>query len=209
MFSDMRDISLHNINTQSDHVYYGDGEIVDINIYSNMKELKSNKVNKQLLQYYNDAKWFYTKVYKTCKAIVKSGSTKIDKEIHRWMRLAMNYLDTNAVWAFNDNVFSGMMVEILIRRKECMNIGRKIVGRSGNKTVICSIWKDEEMVHTNDTNKSKMRFENDMAMTKFKAEHEEKMQHDKHTDEMELEKLRADSKLEIEKLRAEAEKAKR
>ena len=128
MFSDMRDISLHNINAQSDHVYYGDGEVIDINIYSNMKDLKPNKVNRQLLQYYTDAKWFYTKVYKTCKAIVKSGSTKIDKEIHRWMRLSMNYLDTNALWAFNDNVFSGMMVEILIRRKESINIGRKIVG---------------------------------------------------------------------------------
>ena len=45
--------------------------------------------------------------------------------------MAMNYLDTQAVWAFNDNVFSNMMVEILMRRKDPINIGRKIVGRAG------------------------------------------------------------------------------
>ena len=57
----------------------------------------------------------------------------------------MNYLDTQAVWAFNDNLFSNLMVEILIRKKEPIKTGRKIVGRHGNKTVVCSIWPDEEM----------------------------------------------------------------
>lgn len=128
MFSDMRDISLRNINEQSDIVYYGKGEIIDINVYCNNPNLKNNKVTKQLLQYYNDARWFYTKVYKTCKQIMKSGSKNIDKEINRWMRKAMNYLDTDALWAFNDNVFSNIMVEILVRNKEPIKVGRKISG---------------------------------------------------------------------------------
>ena len=145
MFSDLRDSSLKHINTQTDQIFYGDGEIIDINIYCNNPNLKMNKVNKQLIEYYNDAKWFYTEVYKTCKKIIKSGSKNIDKEIHHWMRLAMNYLDTQAVWAFNDNVFSNLMVEILIRKKEPVKIGRKVVGRHGNKTVVCSIWEDDEM----------------------------------------------------------------
>ena len=128
MFSDMRDISLRNINTQSDQVIYGEGQVVDINIYCNNPNLKPNKVNRQILQYYNDARWFYTKVYKICKKILNSGSKSIDKEINRWMRKAMNYLDTQAQWAFNDNIFSNIMVEILMRKKEEIKIGRKIVG---------------------------------------------------------------------------------
>ena len=128
MFSDMRDESLRIINNQSDAIFYGLGEVIDINVYCNNPNLKMNKVNAQLLQYYNDARWFYTKVYKTCKKIIKSGSTNVDKEIHRWMRLAMNYLDQNAQWAFNDNVFSNIMVEIIMRKKEPIKIGRKIVG---------------------------------------------------------------------------------
>ena len=145
MFSDLRDASLKAINQQSDQVFYGKGEIVDINVYSNNPNLKNNKVNKQLLQYYNDARWFYTRVYKTCNKIIKSGSKNIDNEINRWKRLAMNYLDTQAIWAFNDNVFSNLMLEILIRDKEPIKVGRKLTGRAGNKTVACSIWPDDEM----------------------------------------------------------------
>lgn len=145
MFSDMRDVSLRNINDQSDQVYYGKGEVIDINVYCNNQNLKPNKVTKQILEYYNDARWFYTDVYKMCKKILKSGSANIDKEINRWMRKAMNYLDTDAVWAFNDNVFSNIMVEILIRNKEPLKVGRKISGRHGNKTVISAIWPDNEM----------------------------------------------------------------
>lgn len=145
MFSDMRDVSLHNINQQSDQIYYGEGEVIDINIYCNNPNLKMNKVNKQLIEYYNDSRWFYTKVYKTCRDIINSGSTDIDPEIHRWMGLAQKYLDTKAIWAWNDNTFSNLMVEILLRNKEPIFIGRKITGRDGNKTVVSQIWDDEEM----------------------------------------------------------------
>lgn len=131
MFSDMRDISLNNINMQTDTVIYGQGEVVDINVYCNNPNLKANKVNKQILQYYNDAKWFYTKVYKICKKITNSGSKKIDQEIYRWKRLAMNYLDTQAIWSYNDNVFSNVMIEILMRKRDQAKVGRKIVGRHG------------------------------------------------------------------------------
>lgn len=145
MFSDLRDSSLSSINLQSDQVFYGDGEVIDINVYCNNPNIKTNKVNKQLIEYYNDARWFYTEVYKQCKNIINSGSPNVDKEIHRWMRKSMDYLDTQAIWAFNDNTFSNLMVEILIRKKEPIKIGRKIVGRSGNKTVTSTIWKDEDM----------------------------------------------------------------
>ena len=147
MFSDMRDASLRTINQQGDQIFYceGDCEVIDINIYCNNPNLKANKVNKQIVEYYNDARWFYTEVYKICNKIIKTGSKNVDKEIHRWKRKAMNYLDTQALWAFNDNIFSNLMVEILLRKKEPLKVGRKIVGRHGNKTVISAIWPDDEM----------------------------------------------------------------
>lgn len=145
MFSDLRDSSLSTINLQSDQVFYGDGEVIDINVYCNNPNIKTNKVNRQLIEYYNEARFFYTEVYKICKKIINSGAKIIDKEINRWMRKSMDYLDTQAIWAFNDNTFSNLMVEIVIRKKEPIKIGRKIVGRSGNKTVTSTIWPDEEM----------------------------------------------------------------
>ena len=128
MFSDFRDSALNEINIQSDQVFYGEGVVVDINVYCNNKKIKSNKTTKQLLGYLMDAKWFYTKVYRRCKAIKNSGSKNIDKEIGRWMRLAINHLDDDAIWAFNDVTFSNLMVEILLMKKEPIRIGRKIVG---------------------------------------------------------------------------------
>ena len=145
MFSDMRDSSLSTINLQADQVFYADGEVIDINIYCNNPDIKANKANRQLIEYYNDLRWFYTAVYKACKKIVNSGAKFISKDINRWMRKAMDYLDKESIWAFNDNTFSNMMVEILLCRKDPIKIGRKIVGRSGNKTVVSSIWKDEDM----------------------------------------------------------------
>lgn len=147
MFSDMRDSSLTKINFATDQPYYcsNNSEIIDINVYCNDPNAKLHRVNKQIIEYYNDAKWFYTKVYKTCNKITKSGSIHIDSEIFRWKRLAMNYLDTQAVWSWNDNIFDGYMVEILTRKRESIKIGRKVTGRHGNKTVCCAIWKDEWM----------------------------------------------------------------
>ena len=145
MFSDLRDSSLNVINEQSDTKFYAKGEIIDINIYCNNPNIKVNKVNKQLIQYWNDARWFYTEVYKICRDIINMKPGYVDKEINRWMRKAMDYLDTQALWAFNDNVFSNIMVEILTRKKEPIKIGRKLAGRHGNKNVTCSIWPDEHM----------------------------------------------------------------
>ena len=52
----------------------------------------------------------------------------MDQEIHRWMRKAMNYLDTQAKWAFNDNIFSNAIIEITLRKREQLKVGRKITG---------------------------------------------------------------------------------
>ena len=128
IFSDLRDQSLSHINEQLDQVYYGSGKVIDINVYCNRPNTQINKINKQIMQYYNDARWFYTEVFKITNKIIKSGSKNIDKEIYRWKRLAMNYLDTEAVWAFNDNVFNNFMIEILLCKEEHINVGKKIVG---------------------------------------------------------------------------------
>lgn len=145
MFSEFRDSSLMTVNAEADQRYFGEGEIIDINVYCNNPDIRRDRSNAQIIQYWNDAKWFYTDIYKVCRKILRSGSKKIDREINRWMRKAMNYLDSQAVWSFNDNVFQNFMVEILIRKKEPIKIGRKIVGRAGNKTVVCKILPDDEM----------------------------------------------------------------
>ena len=148
MFSDLRDNSLSTINFSSDQIYYGEGEIVDINIYCNNPHLKINKINKQLIQYYNDSKFFYSEIYRACRKIINSGAQNVDREINRWLRRSMEYLDEEAKWDFNDNVFSNLMIQLLLRKKTPIVRGWKIAGRAGNKTVTSQTWPDEEMPYT-------------------------------------------------------------
>lgn len=145
MFSDLRDSSLSTINFSSDQIFYGEGEVIDINIYCNNPNLKLNKINRQLIQYHNDLKFFYSEVYRICRKIVSSGSKSIDREINHWLRRSMEYLDEEAKWDFNDNIFSNLMVQILMRKKSPILIGHKITGRHGNKTVVSQIVPDSEM----------------------------------------------------------------
>lgn len=145
LFSDLRDNSLNSVNFSSDNVFYADGEIIDIDVYCNNKDIKQNFVNSQIIRYLNDEKIYYSKIYKICKKIINSGSKNIDPNIKRWMRLAMNFIDDEARWAYNDSTFSNIIIELLIKKSEPISIGRKISGRYGNKTVVSTIWKDEDM----------------------------------------------------------------
>lgn len=128
MFSDFRDSMLSTINLQSDSIFYGDGVVVDINVYCNNKKISTNRTNKQVLDYLQESKYFYSKVYRRCKAIMNQHPKNVDREIGHWLRLAINNLDEDAIWAFNDNTFSNIMIEILLANETFLNLGRKIVG---------------------------------------------------------------------------------
>ena len=75
-----------------------------------------------------ESKYFYSKVYRRCKAIMNQNPKNVDREIGHWLRLAINNLDEDAIWAFNDNTFSNIMIEILLANETFLNLGRKIVG---------------------------------------------------------------------------------
>lgn len=129
--SDIRDQALRNYVEGNDTVYYGKGEVTDITVYSNNRGIQNNLVTKQILEYYNDGLWFWSDVYRTCKGIIEKHPKKVDREIHRYMRLAMNHLDLDSQWAFHDNVFQNIMVSIEIKYREKLSVGRKITGRHG------------------------------------------------------------------------------
>lgn len=138
MFSDLRDSFLSITNDQSDIKYYdiGLGEVIDIDVYCNNPDIQPNKINKQIYQYYKDCRWFYTEVYKQCKRIQKSGSKNIDRDINYWMKKAQDYLNDSESWTIHDDIYSNVVINILIRSKEPIRVGRKIVGRHGTNIVV-------------------------------------------------------------------------
>ena len=68
---------MQTIKTQPNQIFYSEGEVIDIDAYVNNSNLNSNKVTKQIDQYFNDALWFCNKVcFKVIKTWVKTFHQK-------------------------------------------------------------------------------------------------------------------------------------
>jgi len=144
---DLKKSNLRKINYQSDNLFYIDGKITDIVIYSNktLDEVPDNIFNRQLKHYLTMQTEFYERLYERCRQIVESGS-KYSKDISFYMKKAKNILDPNMKWKEeNSNVFSNMIVEFLVEKDSALTIGQKITGRQGNKGVVSDIRPDDEM----------------------------------------------------------------
>lgn len=147
---DLKKSNLRKINFMNDILFYNDGRLVDIVIYSNktIDEIEDNVFNRQIKKYLIMQTEFYQKVYDRCKAIIKSGS-KYSNDISFYYKKAKDILDENVKWKEeNNSVFSNMVIEFLIERDSPLTIGQKITGRQGNKGVVSKILPDDQMPYT-------------------------------------------------------------
>ena len=143
---DLKKSNLRKINFMNDNLYYIDGKIVDIVIYSNktLDEIPDNTFNNQIRKYLIMQNEFYQKVYDTCKEIIKSGS-KYSNDIAYYFKKAKDILDENTKWREESSVFSNIVIEFLVERDSPLTIGQKISGRQGNKGVVSKILPDDQM----------------------------------------------------------------
>lgn len=144
---DVKKSNLRKINFASDVLSFCDGEVVDINIYSNktLDELEDNIFNAQLIKYLKMQKTFYQRVYEVCKKIIDSGS-KYSNDISYYFKRAKDILDPDYKWREEDNsVFNNMVIEFTIARDIGLTFGQKLTGRYGNKGVISKVVPDDEM----------------------------------------------------------------
>ena len=144
ILSDFKDKNLSEINWTSDKIYYGKGTVVDIMIYCNNRDIEHNVFNNQLLKYLDSQTKFYQEVFDTCEEIINSGS-KYSHDIEYLYRRSKEILDNELDWREGDSSFSNIRMDITVSRKVPANIGQKITGRAGNKSVIAKITPDEEM----------------------------------------------------------------
>lgn len=130
---DLKKSNLRKINFMNDQLYYIDGKVVDIVIYSNksLDEIPDNPFNAQIKYYLEMQTKYYEKVYNVCREIIESGS-KYSKDIAYYYKRASEVLDPNTKWREESSVFSNMIIEFLIERDSPLTIGQKISGRQGN-----------------------------------------------------------------------------
>ena len=143
---DMKRSNLVDSNPLNDKQFYSKGDVMDVDIYCNqaIEDIPDIAVNEQIITYLKNQKRFWTDIKDVCETIVNSGA-EYDDDIGYLLGRARNYLDPNYKWKDNDSVFSNIIMEISVQRDVPLNVGYKVTGRYGDKSVLSKVLPDDEM----------------------------------------------------------------
>ena len=143
---DMKRSNLLKSNPLNDKQYYSKGEVMDVDIYCNqqIEDIPDIPANEQIIQYLKNQKRYWTEILDVCQEIADSGC-EYDDDIGFLLGRAKNYLNPDYKWKDNDSVFNNIIMEISVQRDVPLNVGYKVTGRYGNKSVIAKIIPDDEM----------------------------------------------------------------
>lgn len=140
---DFKDSSLNKV-MDSDVCYHAKGKVVDITVYCNNDEIEDNPFNEQILKYLDSQNKYYQDIKETCEEIMDSGYDYTHELDYTYKR-ACEFLDREAKWKDSDSVFGNIVIEITVMNKVGLQIGQKVTGRYGNKSVISEIRPDDQM----------------------------------------------------------------
>lgn len=152
--TDCKDTALYT-NNDSDICYYSKGKVVDIDIYCNNPELEDTPFTHQIMKYLDAQTEYYRDIKETCEEIMSSGE-KYTHELDYLYKRACEFLDPESRWKDNDSLFSNLLITITVKNPSQLQIGQKLSGRYGNKSVISKIVPDDEMPYYYDDNGNKV-----------------------------------------------------
>lgn len=135
----------------SDNVYYigNNSRVVDITIYNNAEERHDNPFYEQINKYIDSQNKFYEEIIETVEEIVDNGG-QCSNELDYLYKRALEMVDTDKKWREKDSVYDNLSIKVTIMRKAPLTKGSKVTGRYGNKSVIATVRKDEDMPVTED-----------------------------------------------------------
>jgi DNA-directed RNA polymerase beta subunit len=139
-----------------DVTYFGDGTIVDIDIYSNtpIDELPQDGSHAQINKYLRLITKFWTNIHDSLSKIMDNTDNTYSDNIGVYFARARDVLsiDKRVKWNTELSVFDNMIINITIAKSSPAEIGSKLVGRHGNKGVITDIIEDHLMPMDEDGN---------------------------------------------------------
>jgi len=135
----------------SDNVYYigNNSRVVDITIYNNAEERDDTPFYQQINKYIDSQNKYYNEIIDVCEEIRDSGSNYTNELDYLYKR-ALEMVDTEKRWREKDSIYDNMNIKITIMREAPLSKGSKVTGRYGNKSVIATVRKDEDMPITED-----------------------------------------------------------
>jgi len=139
ILTDLKTTQLNNINYSTDTVFYSDGEVIDISVYSNAdtEKLEKHQFNQQLVKYIKSDEEHYQEVYDCLSEIVEGNDKEnySDDLAYQYKR-AEEITDDEIVWRNNGKEFSNVIVKFKILKTLELNVGSKLSGRSGMNMLI-------------------------------------------------------------------------
>lgn len=147
MFYDFKDESLSIID-DNDRCYIANegSHVVDYSVYCNEEDLEDNIFNREIIALKESQEEYYQEIYDTCMMIKESGSN-YTKNINHHLSIARDMLDHDSRWirTSNNTDFAGVTLRISFINEKPLDVGSKIAGRYGNKSVISKVLPDDQM----------------------------------------------------------------
>jgi DNA-directed RNA polymerase beta subunit len=146
IFYDFKADNMNQINFDNDDIFYLNGTVVDINLFSNKndEQLEKAEYTKQLRKIKRDNDYYYRMIKENILELKKKKFKLIgDSSFH--LRRATEMLDENKVFVSDKTAFNNMEMEVIVATETPIEVGSKIVGRYGNKGTISAIIPDEQM----------------------------------------------------------------
>ncbi len=141
---------LSKVNWDADTVFYSEGTVVDVDVFSNLsaEELDKHPFNRQILQYHNKWLEFREWFMGVFGDAVRDSTVPYSEDVAYWYRMCR---DTgNGRWRHERSEFDGVVIRFTIAKRNRLGEGSKITNRYGGKGVISEIRPDKDMPTTED-----------------------------------------------------------
>lgn len=148
---DLSTPQLCQINWESDMVFYSEGTVVDIDVYSNLSEegLEKHPFNRQILEYHRNwlqfREWFFETFNPYIHGVKGSGYMS---DVGFWLRSCKD--SETQPWRHERTEFDGVVLRFTVVKRNPIKPGSKITNRYGGKGVISQIRPDKDMPMTED-----------------------------------------------------------
>lgn len=129
----------------NDVTFKAKGKVIDINVYCNKDISTSNNgiYEGQLAYYANDYKRFCKEVVDLLRNYIDNTDYEISYELSVLYSHCQDVVQGKQY--FKDNVFSNIIVEVVVYNEAPLEFGDKITSRYGGKGVISKVIEDEKM----------------------------------------------------------------
>lgn len=143
---DLKSENLRRIINNLDTKFYAEGQVIDINIFSNqdVEELKANSFNTQLVHYIENQEMYYMSVMNVLTPLVEESRELCSDNLLFMYKTARDAVNPKTVY-IDKNDFEGMILQFKILKRNHIHVGTKLSGRFGNKGVVSQIRPDDQM----------------------------------------------------------------